>query len=55
MLRHAVEQILTQIVDLAVSVNSHIASTQLRRSPNDYRSSFALVESAGVLDKRVVG
>ncbi|MDP9444150.1 MAG: DUF86 domain-containing protein [Actinomycetota bacterium] len=41
MLRHAVERILTQIVELAVSVNSHIAATQAGRAPVDYRSSFA--------------
>ena len=50
MLRHAVERILSQIVDLAVSVNSHVAATLLGESPKDYRSSFTLAEAAGLLE-----
>ncbi|MGH3384335.1 MAG: type VII toxin-antitoxin system HepT family RNase toxin [Nocardioidaceae bacterium] len=50
MLRHAVERILSQIVELAVSVNSHVAATHLGKSPKDYRSSFNLAESAGLID-----
>lgn len=50
MLRHAVERILSQVVDLAVSVNGHVAATMLRESPKDYRSSFGLAATAGVID-----
>jgi uncharacterized protein YutE (UPF0331/DUF86 family) len=39
MTRHAVERILTQLVDLAVSVNSHLAAARLGRGPADYRES----------------
>jgi uncharacterized protein YutE (UPF0331/DUF86 family) len=48
-LRHAVERILSQVVELAVSVNGHVASTLLRRAPEDYRSSFDLAERAGLI------
>lgn len=48
-LRHAVERILTQLVELAVSVNSHVAGTVLGKGPVDYRSSFDLAASAEVL------
>ena len=37
MLRHAVERVLSQIVEMAVSVNSHVAATVLREPPRDYR------------------
>lgn len=50
MLRHAIERILSQVVDLAVSINSHIAATELGRAPGDYRSSFGLLREAGVID-----
>jgi uncharacterized protein YutE (UPF0331/DUF86 family) len=50
MLRHAVERILTQVVDLAVSVNSHVAAAQLGMAPQDYRSSFTLAHQAGLVD-----
>lgn len=51
MLRHAVERILSQLVELAVSVNGHVAATQLGRAPSDYRSSFDLVAEATVIPK----
>lgn len=50
MLRHAVERILTQMVELAVSVNGHVAATTLGEAPRDYRSSFTLAERAGLID-----
>lgn len=49
MLRHAIERILSQLVDLAVSVNGHVAATMLQESPKDYRSSFLLAVTAGVI------
>ena len=50
MLRYAVERILSQLVDLAVSVNSHVSATVLGESPKDYRASFDLVVRAGAID-----
>jgi uncharacterized protein YutE (UPF0331/DUF86 family) len=50
MLRHAVERVLSQLVELAVSINSHVASTVLQRAPNDYRTSFDLANDAGLID-----
>jgi uncharacterized protein YutE (UPF0331/DUF86 family) len=50
LLRHAVERILTQLVELAVSVNSHVAATYVGQAPADYRSSFDLAVSAGLID-----
>lgn len=49
MTRHAVERILTQLVELAVAVNGHVAAALLGRGPSDYRESFQLVAEAGVL------
>lgn len=48
-LRHAVERILGQLVELAASINSHIAATTLDQAPADYRSSFDAAESVGVV------
>ena len=50
MLRYAVERILSQLVDLAVSVNSHVSATVLGESPKDYRASFDLVARAGAIE-----
>lgn len=50
MLRHAIERILSQIVELAVAVNSHVSATQLARAPQDYRSSFDLICAAGAIE-----
>lgn len=47
--RHAVERILTQLVDLAVSINSHIAAEQDRRAPATYRESFMAAARAGAI------
>jgi uncharacterized protein YutE (UPF0331/DUF86 family) len=47
--RHAVERILTQLVDLAVSINSHVATLQLGRGPGSYRESFELAAKAGAI------
>ena len=49
MLRHAVERILTQLVELAVGVNGHIAVGRLGRGAGTYRESFALAAGAGAL------
>lgn len=50
LLRHAVERVLTQLVNLAVSVNSHVAVGRLGRAPATYRDSFAAAADCGLLD-----
>lgn len=47
--RHAVERILTQLVDLAVSINSHIAAEKDGRAPATYRESFGAAARAGAI------
>lgn len=47
LLRYAVERILTQLVDTAVAINSHIAAALLGRTSDDYRSTFAAAADAG--------
>ena len=49
MLRHAVERVLTQLVDLAVSVNGHVAVAGGRAAPSTYRESFGAAAAAGAL------
>lgn len=51
--RYAVERILTQLVDLAVSVNNHIAAAILGRAPSDYRNSFELAARAGAMSEKL--
>ena len=46
MLRHAVERILTQLVELAAAVNGHLAVARLGRGTTTYRESFALAAEA---------
>lgn len=45
----AVERVLTQLVDLAASVNSHVVTASTGRAPTSYRSSFADAERLGLL------
>jgi uncharacterized protein YutE (UPF0331/DUF86 family) len=47
--RHAVERIPTQLVDLAVSINSHVAAAKERRAPATYRESFAAAARTGAI------
>jgi uncharacterized protein YutE (UPF0331/DUF86 family) len=49
LLRHAVERILTQLVEVAVSINSHVAGSLTGRSPATYRESFGAAADAGVI------
>jgi uncharacterized protein YutE (UPF0331/DUF86 family) len=48
--RAAVERMMQAIVDLALDINGHVASSILRRSPGSGRESFDLMVTAGVLD-----
>jgi uncharacterized protein YutE (UPF0331/DUF86 family) len=47
--RHAVERIITQLVDLAVSVNSHISAAVAGEAPTTYRDSFSAAAKAGAI------
>jgi uncharacterized protein YutE (UPF0331/DUF86 family) len=51
--RHALERILTQLVETAVAINSHIAASLLGRSPTGYRDSFALAADAGAISEEL--
>lgn len=51
LLSAAVERLLSRLVDLAVDVNSHVATARLGRAPEDYRQSFDLAVEAGLLDR----
>ncbi len=47
----AVERILTLLVDLAFSCNSHISASVLGHAPDSYRESFDLAHQAGMITK----
>lgn len=47
--RHAVERVLTQLAQIAVDINAHLASALGQPGPEDYRSSFAASAAAGVI------
>lgn len=51
--RHITERILSQLVEIAVSVNSHIAAVELGRAPKGYRDSFDLAATAGALPQEL--
>lgn len=49
LIRHAVERIVTQLVDLAVSINSHVAAATRGEAPETYRDSFRAAAEAGMI------
>jgi uncharacterized protein YutE (UPF0331/DUF86 family) len=49
MLRHGVERILTQLVELAAGINGHLAVARLGRGAATYRESFELAAQLGAL------
>ncbi|MBA2473060.1 MAG: hypothetical protein DLM61_01470 [Pseudonocardiales bacterium] len=53
MLRHGVERILTQLVELATTINEHVAGARLQRVATSYRESFELAEECGLIDKQL--
>lgn len=53
MLRHGVERILTQLVELAAGINSHLAAARLGRGAASYVESFALAVRAGALTQEL--
>ena len=48
--RHAVERILTQLVDLSSSINAHVVSTLTGAAPATYRESFQALAEVHVID-----
>lgn len=49
----AVERLLSRLVELAVDVNSHVASARLGRAPAEYRESFDLAVTAQLIDGEI--
>lgn len=49
MVRLAVERIITQVVDIAVSVNQHLTVAELGRAAQTYRESFDLLAATGAI------
>lgn len=45
--RHAIERILTQLVDIAAGANVHLAASLGPRAPSDYGESFDLAARVG--------
>lgn len=53
MLRHGIERIFTQLVELAATINEHVAGARLQRVATSYRESFELAEGCGLIDKQL--
>jgi uncharacterized protein YutE (UPF0331/DUF86 family) len=53
LLRYAIERILTQLVELASSINSHISAALLGKVSGTYQESFRLAAEAGVIDEEL--
>ncbi len=51
--RAATERMIQAIVDLALDVNAHVASTALGRAPGTGRESFDLMATAGVISPQL--
>lgn len=51
--RHAVERIITQVVELAVSINGHLAAAFLEEAPVQYQASFAAAARVGALSEEL--
>ena len=51
MLRHAVERVLTQVVELAAGINNHLVAARLGKGALGYRESFLLAADAGALPR----
>lgn len=49
MLRHALERILTSLVELAAGINAHLAAAHLGSGAATYRESFLLAAQVGAL------
>lgn len=53
MLRHGIERIFTQLVELATAINEHVVGARLQRVATSYRESFGLAEECGLIDKQL--
>ena len=51
--RAATERMIQAIVDLALDINAHIASTALGQAPGTGRESFDLMATAGVISRQL--
>jgi uncharacterized protein YutE (UPF0331/DUF86 family) len=49
LIRHAVERILGQLVDLAVAINAHLVAGLTGTAPATYRASFGALADTGVI------
>lgn len=47
--RHTAERVLTQLVELAVSINSHVVAAILGKAPTSYAKSFELAAKCGLI------
>ncbi len=45
------ERILSQLVDLAAAINTHVAAVELNEAPHDLTRSFEAAARAGLIDK----
>ena len=50
---YAAERLLTLLVELAFSANSHVAAAVLGRAPDTYRESFGLAAETGMIDDKL--
>lgn len=53
MLRHGIERIFTQLVELATAINEHVVGARLQRVATSYRESFELAEECGLINKQL--
>ena len=53
MLRHAVERVLTQVVELAAGINNHLVAARLGKGAPGYRESFLMAAQAGALPQEL--
>ena len=52
-MRHGLERIMTQLVDLSVSINSHIAAAVSGQAPTTYRDSYGAASSVGAISEKL--
>jgi uncharacterized protein YutE (UPF0331/DUF86 family) len=47
------ERVVSQLVDLAAAINTHVATVELHEAPHDLTQSFTLAARAGLIDKQL--
>ncbi len=55
LLRHAVERVLTQLVELAGSINGHVLAAHAGQAPSTYRSSFIEMGRRSIISPDLAG